>query len=415
MLVITNFFLEYKDTKNISVTTKNTYLFIGILGLLSGLTPFAVDMYLPSIPNIARDVHSSVSSIQLTISVFIFSFAIGQLFYGPLSDCWGRKKVLLSGLFLFIVASLLVTQAHNLEQLLFWRSLQAFGGGAVGVCVNATLRDRYRGNQLAKMMSYLLIVIIIAPMIAPFVGGQILKYFAWPVIFYILSALGIISLVLYLLFIGESHKKEKRHKLELKTILSNYMAIIKDRQSLAYLLIGSFSSAPMFIFITSSPFVYLNYFNISEQDFGYYFGANVVLMMASSWLNSHLLNRIPYQRIMVYAIVFRMLPATALLLVGLFADEHLFLYLVPLIVVTIGLLPLVGPNAMTGLMDKHGDNAGSAASLAGAFRFSIGAIAGMLASVLSNHNHLSMVIGMFVFTAACLVASLWARTLSNNA
>lgn len=411
MLVIINSLLKDKGIKNISHTTKNTTLFIGILGLLSGLTPFAVDMYLPSIPSIAKDLHSTVPLIQLTISIFLLSFAIGQLFYGPVSDSWGRKKILILGLGLFITSSLLASHAHSLEQLLLWRCVQAFGGGAIGVCVNATLRDCYKDNQLAKMMSYLLIVLTIAPMIAPFIGGQVLQYYSWPVVFYILCALGIIGLVLYLAFIDETHKEEKRSEFKLSVILSNYSNILKNRRSLAYLLIGTFSSAPMFIFITSAPFVYLDYFGISEQNFGYYFGANVILMMTSSWLNTRLLNHLSYRRILDYAVMLRLVPATALLLVGLFADEHLFFYTVPLIVLNIGLLPLVGPNAMTGLMNRHGSNAGSAASLAGTLRFGVGAFAGMIVSMLSNQSPLSMFIGMFVFTLACFLTLQWLKML----
>jgi DHA1 family bicyclomycin/chloramphenicol resistance-like MFS transporter len=387
-------------------------LFIGVLGLLSGLTPFSVDMYLPSIPDIANDLHSNVSQVQLTITVFLFTFAIGQLFYGPISDSWGRKKVLTLGLSIFITASILSAGVDNLNQLLLWRALQAFGGGAIGVCVTATLRDHYKGNHLAKMMSYLMMVTIIAPMIAPFIGGQILRFFGWPIIFYMLAALGSISLVFYFFLVDESHNKEQHIDFSIKSIGNNYARIIKDPHSLAYLLLGSFSSAPMFIFITSSPFVYIEYFGVSEQKFGLLFGANVLLMMASSWVNSFLLNSIPYSKIMGFAIIFRMLPATGLLCVGFFADKNLFIYLVPLIILTIGFLPLVGPNAMTGLMSKHGKNAGSAASLAGMSRFGIGALAGTLTTVFSQQNHLPMVVGMFLLTLACLIVYLWLRRLS---
>ncbi len=394
------------------ISKSHKLLFIGILGLLSGLTPLAVDMYLPSIPNIANDLNSDIAQVQLTISVFLFTFAVGQLFYGPISDSWGRKKILTLGLSIFVGASFLSAGADNLNQLILWRALQAFGGGAIGVCVNATLRDHYKGNQLAKMMSYLMMITIIAPMIAPFIGGQILRFYNWPIVFYILAAFGSISLVFYFFLVDESHHKEQHIDFNLKSIGSNYARILKDPHSFAYLLLGSFSSAPMFIFIISSPFVYIEFFGVSEQHFGLYFGANVILMMASSWMNSFLLNNTPYHKIMGYAIALRMLPATGLLCVGLFVDEYLFIYLVPLIILTIGFLPLVGPNAMTGLMSRHGKNAGSAASLSGMFRFGIGAVAGTVTTALSQQNHLSMVIGMFSLTLACLLVYLWLRKLT---
>ncbi len=388
----------------------NGFFYICALGLLCGLTPFAVDMYLPSIPDIAADLNSTTTQVQFTISAFLLAFSLGQLFYGPISDSWGRKRVLIFGLVIFIVSSLFSAEAQTLNQLLAWRGLQAFGGGAIGVCVNATLRDRYDGNQLAKMMSYLLIVTIIAPMIAPLIGGQLLKFFHWPTIFYLLAGLATFGLLLYSTCIKESHHKERRVKLELKSVWVNYKLILTDPKSLAYLLIGGFSSAPMFIFITLSPFIYLELFGVSQQEFGLYFGANVILMMTSSWVNTRLLNRVSYTKIMGAAIFIRVLPATALLFVSLAVEENLFRYLVPLIILSIGLLPLVGPNAMTALMSKHGQNAGSAASLAGTFRFGVGAIAGIIASIYSQQSHLSMAIGIFVCTLLCLLSYIWVKT-----
>ncbi|BCE03117.1 Bcr/CflA family multidrug efflux MFS transporter [Marinicellulosiphila megalodicopiae] len=390
------------------------FLFLFILGALTGLTPFAVDMYIPSIIQISEHISQSESITQLSITIFLFISAITQLFYGPLSDSFGRRKVILIGICIFIIASLLIVFIQNITQLLLLRALQAAGGGAIAVCVNAIVRDYYNDNQLAKAMSYLIMIVIIAPMIAPIIGGLILLRFDWQMIFYVIAFLAIVFGAGFYFFIQESHPKSKRQPFNIKGIYSNYSHILKQPRSIAYILLGGFSSAPMFIFITNSASVYQVFLGISAQQFGFYFGANVLAMMASSWINTRLLNRFDYQNIMHFFIWARLIPASILLIVSLIVDQHILWYLFPGVVLSIGLMPFVGPNASAALLSKHGKHAGSASALAGAARFGMGAVAGSLASLTQiNNNHISMVSWMFVMTILCVLMSVWIRKQKN--
>jgi len=393
----------------------SVFLFLFILGALTGLTPFAVDMYLPSIVQISQDIGQPESVTQQSITVFLFVFATTQLFYGPLSDSYGRKRILLIGLTVFTIASLLITTVDNITQLLLFRALQASGGGAITVCVTATIRDYFDGNKLAKTMSHLLMIIIIAPMIAPFVGGLILLHFNWQAIFYLLALLALVFGICFVCLIEESHPKEKRRTFSIRSTLNGYIAIIKHPQSLAYILLGGFSSAPMFVFITNSPSVYQVYLGISAQNFGFFFGANVAAMMLSSWLNTKLLNRFHYLSIMHTFIWIRMIPISMLFIASLSMNQHVIYYLVPGVVLSLGMLPLVGPNASTAVLSQHGKLAGSASSIAGFSRFGVGAIAGALASFTqTNNDHISMVVWMFIFTLLCLFMSLWIKRNNDN-
>ena len=390
------------------------FLFLIILGALTGLTPFAVDMYLPSIVQISKQIGQPQSITQLSISIFLLVFAVTQLIYGPLSDSYGRKPILISGLIIFFIASLLITQIETITQLLLLRALQAAGGGAVAVCVTATVRDYFDGNKLAKIMSQLMMIIITAPMIAPFIGGMILKYSQWQTIFYVLAGLAIVFGTAFYFLIEESHSKEKRRVFNIKHTLIAYITILKHPNSLSYILLGGFSSAPMFVFITNSASVYQVFLNISPQNFGFYFGANTILMMFCSWLNTKLLNKYSYLEIMHAFILIRMFPISILLILSLFVDHHVIYYLVPGVILSIGLMPLVGPNASSAVLSQHGKLAGSASAISGSARFGIGAIAGSLASLTqTNNDHISMVVWMFIFTFLCLVISIRIKRLAN--
>lgn len=388
------------------VHTKH-YLIIIILGSLAALAPFAVDMYLPSLNTIAQYMQSDISVVQQTISIFLLVFGLGQLIYGPITDYFGRRPVIICGLLAFIISSLLAASSTTIEFLMLSRVLQALSGGAIGVCVTASIRDHFAGNHLAKANSYLMMVVIIAPMIAPLIGGQILLYLSWQWIFITLSVVATINLITYSFSIKESLTTHNRQPLNINTIFKNYWLILQDRKSLSYIFISAFSSAPMFIFITSSSFVYIEYFNVSEQHFGFLFGANIILMMLMSFTNTRLLNHFSWRNVLHTAIFIRLIPAIGLLFIGLYAEEYLLFLLVMMVILNVGLTPLVGANAQAGFMSMHGKNAGSAAALMGSFRFIIGGVSSFVLSAFHTNNHMTMVWGMLITTVIMLLSYLF--------
>lgn len=262
-----------------------------ILGALAALPPLAVDMYLPAIPTIARDLGSDVSAVQLTVSTFLAGFAIGQLFYGPISDSVGRKPVLLFGVGLFILASIGCAFAPSLPWLLACRLLQALGGAAAAVVVSALLRDLFVGEEMVRMMTVVMLTMNLAPLLAPMLGGWLL-FWHWAVIFAILALLGVALWLLLFTWLPETLSPERRQPLEPGNVLGNYLKVLGHRQAMGSMLSGTLASAGMFAFISGSPYVYIDYFGVAPQHYGLLFGLNVLLMMSMTWLNGRLVKRI---------------------------------------------------------------------------------------------------------------------------
>lgn len=375
----------------------NSTRVIVVLGLICGLTPFAIDMYLPAITSIAETIDTNTEQVQLTISAYLLTFSLGQLLFGPISDSVGRRPVAVFGLILFFIASIAIALSGTLSQLMLLRMIQGVGGAAVTVAIMATLRDLYSGNALAKMTSYLMIVMAIAPMIAPFIGAQLLYFFNWHSIFYCLALLAVIALVLYLPTLTESLDSNHRQPFKVGPVIAAYGKVLSDKPTWHYLLINAFSSAPLFIFISASPQVYIEQMGVSPQHYAYYFAFNVTLLMFHSWLNTRLLRYWGFDRILPISVAVSLVPVSALLVVSLtLPAQHLLLGMVPLIALTIGITSLISANAYAGLMTRHPKNAGSAAAIAAMARFGFGALAGALVNIFSTGDHLGMVGGMFL-------------------
>jgi len=377
---------------------------IAVLGLLCGLTPFAIDMYLPAIATIAGNINSDTEYVQLTISAYLIAFSIAQLGFGPISDSIGRRPVAIAGLAIFFVASICIANSTTITQLMLLRLVQGVGGAAVTVAIMATLRDLYSGNALAKMTSYLMMVMAIAPMIAPIIGAQVLYFYDWHAIFYCLAILAVIAWGLYLLTLSESLAVQNRSKFKPNKVLKAYRHVLSDLPSWRYLLINALSSAPLFIFISTSPHIYMEFLGVSPQHYAYYFALNVVFLMFHSWLNTRLLRHWRYQRILPVAVSLTLIPSIALLAAGLFTPlAYLLKSIVPLIALTIGFGSLISANAYAGMLTRHPNNAGSAAAISGVARFGFGALIGAVVNLLSTGDHTGIIVAMSLMTALSAV------------
>lgn len=378
--------------------TSSIWLLV-MLGTLSGLTPLAVDMYLPAIPAIARDLGAEVAAVQFTVSSFLAGFAIGQLFYGPLADSFGRKPVILFGVGLFVLASIGCALADSLPTLLFFRLLQALGGAAGAVVVNALLRDLFSESEFVRAMTIVILTMTLAPLVAPLLGGALLAL-GWHSIFLLLALLGALVWVAIGFYIPETLKPEHRQPLRLGAVLANYGKVLAHGRAMGSLLAGTFASAGMFAFISGSPYVYIEYFGVSPQHYGLFFGLNILLLMVMTFINGRLVKRVGLLPMLRLGLILASLAGLVLLCNSLTGWGGLWGIVLP-VVAYVGQMGIIGANATSHALSFFPANAGTTAALAGTLRFGAGALAGVGVNSLPTHSPVPMAA---VMAAGILVA-----------
>ncbi len=376
--------------------TDSTWLIL-LLGALAATAPLAIDMYLPALPAIADQLGRPISQIQQTLTAFMLGYALCQLIYGPLSDRFGRRPVILFGMLLFSAASLVCTLAQNLDQLLAARTVQALGGGAASVVVTALVRDLYRGEAAARMMSLVVMSMTLAPLLAPLVGGQLLLWFGWRSIFMLLTLLGLLLTAMIWLRLPET-RQSNLYRFSASRMLTDYKTALGHRQAMGYLLCGCFSTAGMFAFITGSPFVYIQYYGVSESLYGILFGSNILLMMLFNWANSRLIMTTGLARMIGRAALFQAVVGVLIIVVANRWDQLSLLF--PLLVLFVGSIGLLGANCSAAVVSSFDRIAGSAAALLGTSRFLTGALAAIAVSVL--HDDTALPMAMVMGVCGCL-------------
>ncbi|WP_216354479.1 Bcr/CflA family multidrug efflux MFS transporter [Gilliamella apicola] len=355
-----------------------------ILGLLSMLMPLSIDMYLPSMPTIAQDFNVADATVQLTISCYLLGFSFGQLLFGPITDSYGRRYVLIAGLIIFIVAALICGIASNINQLITARFFHGIAAAATSIVINALMKDIYRDrDEFSKMMSFVMLISNVAPLLAPIIGGFILYWFNWQANFYTISLTALIGLALVIIFIPETLSKAKRSKFSFTRILSNFIMLFRHGQVLAYMMIGAFAGACLFSFLSLGPFVYMNLHGVASTNFGYYFALNIVVMVFMNTLNSRLVKHVGSFKMMQLGLFIQFVMAIGLIIVTLFNLG--FIYLVICIAGYIGCMSTIGGNSMAIILDFYPHIAGTASSLAGTIRFAVaGAVGISLSFLVSN-------------------------------
>lgn len=373
---------------------------ITLLGIMGAFGPLSMDMYLPSLPTLASYFSTSVSKAQLTLSGFTLGFALGQLLYGPISDRYGRKWVLISGVALYIIASYFCATATNVDTLILVRIIQAIGGGAGVVLTRAIVRDIYEQEAGARALSLMLLVPSLAALVSPFIGGQILLWANWRTIFWLLAAFGIFILFLGFFRLPETHPAEKRYPTSLSKILRDYLTVLCDRNAFGYMMCGAFSFAGMFAQLSGTPFVYIEIFGVAPEYFGFLFAINVVGIMVGSYINSRLVMRFGIRRMLVVG------TSTALfggLLLALLVAFDLGGLMGIVLTIALYMVPhnITNANATAGALEKFPHIAGTASALIGAIRFGTGAAVGALVGIL--HDGTAMPTAYVI--AGCAVAS----------
>ncbi|KEY59022.1 Bcr/CflA family multidrug efflux MFS transporter [Serratia sp. DD3] len=365
---------------------------IFILGLLSMLMPLAIDMYLPSMPIIAQQFGVSAGQVQMTLSAYMFGFAIGQLFYGPMSDSLGRKPVILWGTLVFAIAGGACAMAQSIDQLIILRLLHGLSAAAASVVINALMRDMFSKDEFSRMMSFVILVMTIAPLLAPMLGGALLLWFNWHAIFWAMGAAALLGSVLVAFFIKETLPKERRQKFHLYTTLRNFGSLFRHKRVLSYMLASAFSFAGMFSFLSAGPFVYIELNNVLPQHFGYYFALNIVFLFLTTWFNSRYVRRVGALKMFRLGLFVQLAMGLWLLLVS--AGGFGFWALVLGVAVYIGCIAMISSNAMAVILDDFPHMAGTASSLAGTLRFSIGALVGAILSLAPGNSAWPMVSSM---------------------
>ena len=354
-------------------TKRENFFLILILGALSTVTPFSIDMYLPAFPQIAADLNATIAQVSFSVSTYFMGFAFGQLIYGPLLDRFGRKRPIYFGLTLYVLGCIGCLSAKTVEMLLIFRCLQALGGCVASVGSTAMVRDFFPVNESAKIFSLLMLVLGVSPLLAPTIGGFVVSTLGWQAVFGLLAAIVFTILSVVFFYLPEGHRPDPSFRLELKPILRNFKSILVKPQFYIYALSGSFSFAGLFVYITGSPAIFMGTFQVSAQVYGGIFAVLAVGFIGGSQLNLLLSRRYNNQTIFKTALMLQVL-LSLIFLVGVINDWY---GLIPTIMCLFALLlcaGLTGPNATAIALAPFSDNAGSAASVLGFVQIGLGSV-----------------------------------------
>ncbi|MGV9317643.1 multidrug effflux MFS transporter [Streptomyces sp. NPDC003660] len=374
-----------------------------LLGALTATTPLAMDMYLPSLPEVTRTLHAPAATVQLTLTACLAGMALGQLVVGPMSDRWGRRRPLLTGLAVYLVATALCALAPTVETLVAFRLAQGLAGAAGIVIARAVVRDLYDGVAMARFFSTLMLISGVAPIVAPLIGGQILRVTDWRGVFVVLTGIGAVLTALVWLRLPETLPPAERHRGGVKESLRTMRGLLADLPFTGFLLTGGFAFAALFAYVSASPFVVQEVYGASPQTFSLLFGLNSVGLVIAGQINGKLLvGRVRLDRVLGCGLAVIVLAASALLLMatGVFGEVGL----APVAAALFVLMSAMGftmPNtqALALLRTRHA--AGSASALLGTTSFLIGAVASPLVGIAGEGTAVPMAV---VQLAAALVA-----------
>lgn len=371
-------------------------LIILILGLLSALGPFSIDMYLPGFPVMATDLHVSVDMVSYSLASFFAGICIGQLLCGPLLDRFGRKTPLIAGMLLYIAASLGCSFSNNIEMLIVCRFFQALGGCVGMVAPRAVIRDVFPVAENAKIFSLMILILGVSPIIAPTAGSFLISSFGWHSVFLVLTVIGALTLLAVIFGLPESKQPDPGYSLKAKPILTNFYTVLKVPQFYTYSLMGAISSAGLFAYLAGSPFVFMKLYQVTEQQYGFIFAIIAAGLILCSQLNNQLLKKYTSEQITRVTLVIQTLVGLALLTGTAFNWLNLY-STITLIALFLSCQGFAFPNSSALSMAPFAKNAGSASALMGALQMAFGALA---AAVIGLSNPTSA-LPLAVIMAGC--------------
>lgn len=380
--------------------SKNSWLFIGILSLLMATTSLSTDIYLPAMPEMAKELQGNA---ELTITGFLIGFALAQLFWGPISDKIGRKIPLYIGVVLFTIGSVGCAFASSMPELVAWRVFQAFGACVGPMLSRAMIRDLFERSKAAAMLSTLAIVMAAAPIVGPLVGGQLVVLSSWRAIFALLVVIGIIMFV-SVMFLPETHDESKRNKGPISKNFKNYAVLLKNWGFMKYTLCVTFFYIAAYAFIAGSPHVYIDLFGVAPEHFGYLFGLNIIGIAIMSAFNRRLVNVMKLENLLRYATWFAV--AAVIITISLMALGY-----TSLLLIVIGVFAFFSMNGIIAsvtnaiALDKAGDMAGAAAALLGCLQYGSGIVSTLLLTAMPSGTAWPMmsIIAVFIVLSAVVV------------
>jgi DHA1 family bicyclomycin/chloramphenicol resistance-like MFS transporter len=392
-----------------TMTNKNYFLLILILGSLTALAPFSIDMYLPGFPAIAKDLNTTVSKVALSLSSFFIGISAGQLLYGPLLDRFGRKKPLYFGLVVYILASASCVFATSIDALIALRFIQALGSCAATVAAVAMVRDLFPVQDSAKVFAMLMLVLGVSPMIAPTLGGYVTSHMGWHTIFIILTGIGIFNLIASFLWLPEAYKPDTTMSLKPKPIIGNFILVMREPQFYTYALTGALAFAGLFVYISGSPLLFMDIFKVKEETYGWIFALLSVGFIGSSQVNTLLLRRFKSEPIIFVAMLAQVLTIVFFLIGGINGWFGLYTTIF-LLFIFLCCLGFVSPNASALTLAPFTKNAGSAAALMGAVQMGLGALASVGIGLIDAHSAVPMLSIMAGCSILALMVLLLGRT-----
>ncbi|CAL9602615.1 multidrug effflux MFS transporter [Streptomyces sp. enrichment culture] len=375
-----------------------------ILGSLTATPPLAMDMYLPALPEVTRSLSAPAATVQLTLTACLAGMALGQIVVGPMSDKWGRRRPLLAGLAVYVVATALCAVAPNVELLVAFRLVQGLAGAAGIVIARAVVRDLYDGVAMARFFSTLMLISGVAPVVAPLIGGQILRVTDWRGVFVVLVVVGVVLGAVVWAKLPETLPVEERHAGGVGDTLRAMRGLLADRAFTGYMLAGGFAFASLFAYVAASPFVMQEIYGASAQTFSLLFGLNSIGLVVVGQINGKILvGRVRLDRVLGLGLVIVIAAATVLLLMslGVFGEVGLG----PVAAVLFVLMSAMGislPNTQALALMRVKTSAGSASALLGTSSFLIGAVASPLVGIAGEDTAVPMAVVQLVAAVVAL-------------
>jgi DHA1 family bicyclomycin/chloramphenicol resistance-like MFS transporter len=385
--------------------------FILILSALMAFTSLSTDIYLPAMPVMAKDLHGDA---ELTITGFLIGFCIAQLIWGPVSDHFGRRLPLFAGMVLFIVGSVGCALSENIGQIVFWRVFQALGACTGPMLGRAMIRDLFSRTRAAQMLSTLMIIMAIAPIAGPLLGGQMIKITSWHSIFWLLTVIGTLMMI-SLIWLPETLPEEKREKASLAGAFRNYYTLLSNAQYMRFTLCLTFYYIAAYAFITGSPFVYISYFGVDPQHYGWLFAVNIVGLMAVSVVNRRLVHRYPLETLLKCAVTVAALAALVLAL-GVRMHTGGVVLIVVTVFIFFSMNGVIAATSAAAALDAVPNVAGSASALMGSLQYGSGIISSLLLALAGDGTPWTMawIIALFTLISAGIALTTRVITVADN-
>lgn len=394
--------MEQKRPSAFGESRASRVRYVIILGALTALGPLSIDAYLPALPQLAAELNATALSAQLSITSCLVGLGVGQLVGGPVSDAFGRRRPLLFGLGLYLITSLMCAAVTSIWMMVAVRFLQGIGGAIGIVIANAVVRDRYSGDAAGRLFSLLLLIAGLAPVFAPIVGGQVLRFATWPWIFIALAALAAVVLASIAFVLPETLPTERRQGGGLRAVGPTFALLLSDRLFVGYMMACGFSFSAMFDYIAGSSFVLQDIHGFSPQSYSMVFALNAIGLVGAAQVSGHIVHRVGPRRLLGVGVAGSAIGGLVVLL-SVLAGNGLILLLAGMFVV-VASVGLVMPNSMALALQDNGEVAGSAAALMGLAMYFTGALSAPLAGIAGSTNARPMAISIASLGAAALVS-----------